>query len=228
MKKIGFIGAYDKTDLILYVAKVLTELKKKVLIVDTTIMQKAKYVVPVINPTKSYITEFEGIDVAVGFDNTNDIKKYLSIQDNEDFEYDYMFIDTDNYDGIVRFNMQNADKNYFVTSFDAFSLKKGIEILNQINIPIHMARIFYSKEMLKEEEEYFDYLSLGIKIIWDEEKIYFLLENGDQSTIIENQRIEKIKFKNLSTEFKESVAFLVNNMDKKIEERQIKNIIKNI
>ena len=30
MKKIGFIGAYDKTDLILYVAKILTVLGKKV------------------------------------------------------------------------------------------------------------------------------------------------------------------------------------------------------
>ena len=28
MKKIGFIGAYDKTDLILYVAKILTTLTK--------------------------------------------------------------------------------------------------------------------------------------------------------------------------------------------------------
>ena len=31
MKKIGFIGAYDKTDLIIYIAKILTTLKKKVL-----------------------------------------------------------------------------------------------------------------------------------------------------------------------------------------------------
>lgn len=228
MKKIGFIGAYDKTDLILYVAKVLTELKKKVLVVDTTISQKAKYVVPVINPTKSYITEFEGIDVAVGFCDTNDIKRYLGIQEEENLEYDYMIVDADNYDGIVNFNLQSSEKNYFVTSFDAYSLKKGIEILNQINIPIHMTKIFYSKEMLKEEEEYFDYLSLGIKIIWDEEKIYFLLENGDQPAIMENQRIEKIKFKNLSSEYRDNVAFLVKNIDNEFEERQIKNIIKNI
>lgn len=228
MKKIGFIGAYDKTNLILYVAKVLTEFKKKVLVVDTTILQRTKYVVPVINPTKSYITEFEGIDVAVGFSNLEDIKKYLGLQENENLEYDYMFVDTDNNEGIVNFNIQNSEKNYFVTSFDAYSLKRGIEILNQINIPLHMTKIFYSKEMLKEEEEYFDYLALGIKIIWNEEKIYFLLENGDQPAIMENQRIEKIKFKNLSSEYKDNVAFLVNNIDKEIEERQIKNIIKNI
>ena len=33
---------------------------KKVLVIDNTVTQKAKYIVPVINPTKAYVTEFEG------------------------------------------------------------------------------------------------------------------------------------------------------------------------
>ena len=48
MKKIAFIGSYDKTDFLLYVAKILTRMGKKVLIVDATITQKAKYVVCII------------------------------------------------------------------------------------------------------------------------------------------------------------------------------------
>lgn len=228
MKKIGFIGAYDKTDVILYVAKILVMSGKKVLIVDTTINQKAKYVVPVINPTKSYITDFEGIDVAVGFNNPEEIKRYLGLQDNENLEYDFMIIDVDSYENIVNFNVQTSEKIYFVTSFDAYSLKKGMEIISQINIPIHMTKIFYSKEMLKEEEEYFDYLALGIKVIWNEEKIYFLLENGDQLAIIENERIEKIKFKNLSSTYKDNITFIVNDIEKEIGEKRIRSIIKNL
>ena len=76
MKKIGFIGAYDKTDIILSVAKVLTMANKKVLVLDNTITQKSKYVVPVINPTRSYITTYEGIDVAVGFENMEKLRRY--------------------------------------------------------------------------------------------------------------------------------------------------------
>ena len=91
-----------------------------------------------------------------------------------------------------------------------------------------MTKLFYSKEMLKEEEEYFDYLALGVKVIWNEEKLYFLLENGDQAAIIENQRLERIKFKNLSNVYKENIAFLVNDIDNKIEEKQIKTIMKNL
>ena len=79
MRKIGFIGAYDKTDMLLNIAKILTTMSKKVLIIDSTINQKAKYVVPMINPTISYVTFFEDIDVAVGFNTLEDIERYLGI-----------------------------------------------------------------------------------------------------------------------------------------------------
>lgn len=65
MKKIGFIGGFEKTDLVLYVAKILVETGNRVLVVDATIVQKARYIVPCISPTVNYITEYEGIDVAV-------------------------------------------------------------------------------------------------------------------------------------------------------------------
>lgn len=228
MKKIGFVGAYDKTYLILSVAKVLKQTNKKILIVDNTLNQKCRYVVPAISPTRSYITEFDGMDVAVGMGSTEQIRQYLGLEEGEQLNYDIMIIDTDNYEGIVNFNLQSSEKLYYVTSFDVYSLKRGIEAINQVNVPLHMTKIFYSKEMLKEEEEYFDYLALGIKVLWNEEKIYFLLENGDQSAILENQRIEKIKFRNLSNEYKENVVYLVNDIDGEIGQKRIKTIIKNL
>ena len=82
--------------------------------------------------------------------------------------------------------------------------------------------------MLREEEEYFDYLVLGTKAIWNEEKVYFLLENGDLPAIMENQRISKIKFKNLSNEYKANIAFLINDIDPEIGNKQIRNIIKSL
>lgn len=228
MKKIGFIGAYDKIDVILCIAKVLTMARKKVLIIDNTITQKCKYIVPVINPTKSYVTTYEDIDVAVGFESIPKLKQYLGLEDNEQLEYDYMIVDTDSFEGVSNFSLQGADRLYFVTSFDAYSLKKGIEILSQFGIPTHITRIFYSEEMLREEEEYFDFLALGIKAIWNEEKLYFLLENGDLPAIMENQRISKIKISNLSNEYKDNIAFLVNQIDKEIGEKKIKSMIKEL
>ena len=68
MKNICFIGAFDKLDLILYLSKIIKNLGKKVLIIDATSLQKAKYIVPTISPTKSDITRFENIDIAIGFE----------------------------------------------------------------------------------------------------------------------------------------------------------------
>ena len=39
--KVGFIGSYDKTDFMLYVAKALSLFGHSVLIVDTTVLQKS-------------------------------------------------------------------------------------------------------------------------------------------------------------------------------------------
>ena len=228
MKKVGFIGAYDKTDIILNIAKVLTLAGKKVLVVDNTITQKCKYIVPVINPTRTYVTSYEEIDVAVGFSSIDNLKQYLGLDENESLDYDYMIVDTDSFEGVAKFGLQGAEKDYFVTGFDAYSLKKGIEILSQLGVPTRVTKIFFSKDMLKEEEDYFDYLSLGIKAIWNEEKLYFLLENGDLPATIENQRLSKIRLRNMSNEYRENIAYLVNNIDKDIGEKKIKNIIKEL
>lgn len=161
MKKVGFIGAYDKTDMILNIAKILTVMGQEVLMIDSTIMQKAKYVVPAINPTLTYITDFEDIDVAVGFNNLERIKGYLGLEE-EELPYDIILVDADSIEKIEGFNLLEADKNYFVTAFDLYSLKKGMEILSTIPQPMSLTKILYSKDMIKEEDDYLNSLFKGI------------------------------------------------------------------
>ena len=228
MKKIGFIGAYDKTDLILYVAKILTVLGKKVLVIDSTINQKARYIVPVINPTLKYVTEFEEIDIAVGFENIQDIKNYLGISENQNMEYDIALIDTDDIEGFNSFRLEQAEKNYFVTSFDNYSLKKGLEVLSGLKNPISLTKVIFSKEMLKEEDDYLNFLSLGYKVIWNEYRLYFPMDNGDLSVIYENQRVAKIKLKKLSVQYKDGLAYLAEEILGDVSESNVRRAIKNI
>ena len=56
MKKIAFIGGYDKSDIIVYIAKILSMLNKKILVIDTTLLQKTKYIIPTMTPTAKYVT----------------------------------------------------------------------------------------------------------------------------------------------------------------------------
>ena len=227
MKKVGFIGAYDKTDMILNIAKILTVMGQRVLMVDSTIMQKAKYVVPAINPTLTYITDFEDIDVAVGFNNLGKVKEYLGLED-EELPYDIILIDADTIEKIEGFNLLEADKNYFVTAFDLYSLKKGMEILSTIPQPMSLTKILYSKDMIKEEDDYLNSLSMEYKVIWNENRIYFPIENGDWAVLAENQRVSKIKMKKLSAQYKDSLVFIVEEILKDISEGQIRKAGKTI
>ncbi len=228
MKRIGFIGGYDKTDLIIYIAKILTVLGNKVLVIDATTSQKAKYIVPVINPTIKYVTEYEEMDIAVGFTNEEDIKKYLGLAKEQEMEYDIIFVDTDNSEGFEQFKLEEAQKNYFVTSFDLYSLKKGLESLVGLKNAISLTKVLFSKEMLKEEDDYLNYLSLGYKIIWNDYRVYFPIENGDLSTIYENQRVAKIKFKKLSVQYKDGLAFLAEEILGDANESKVRKAIKTI
>ncbi|MBR3249659.1 MAG: hypothetical protein IKF83_03050 [Clostridia bacterium] len=226
MKKVNFIGAYDKTDCIIYIAKILQTVGKKVLVVDSTTNQKAKYVVPAIKPTVSYITEFEEIDVAVGFYNLDDIKKYLSISEEKEMEYDYILIDIDKGEAIDAFDVRPEEDNYFVTGFDLYSLKKGLEALNNLSEPLNLTKVLFSKGMFKEEDDYLNFLSAGYKIIWKENRIYFPIENGDASALAENQRTEKIKFKTISQQYRESLIFIAEEILKDTSDSKIRKAIR--
>ena len=228
MKKIGFIGAYDKTDMLLHIAKILTALGIKTVVIDSTINQKAKYVVPVINPTTSYITEFEEFDVAVGFKNFDAMEQYLGLGETEELEYDIALIDTDSSNVFSAFRMEDAYIIYFVTSFDLFSLKKGLEILSGLREEIKMTKVLFSKYMTNEEDDYLNYLSKEYKITWSDIKIYFPFEIGDKSAIIENQRVSKIKFRNLSSQYKESILFMVEQIIGNISTNELRKIMKSI
>lgn len=229
MKKIGFIGAYDKTDFILYVAKILVEMGKKVLIVDGTLTQKAKYIVPVIRPSKTYVTEFEGIDIAVGFENFNNIKQYLAIPQMVELDYDIALVDLDTIDGVENFELTSFEKNFFVTSFDMYSIKRGLESISGIQTPINVTKVLFSREATQEEDDYLNFLSLGSKVMWNEERIYFPFEVGDQTVIYNNQRVSKIKFKRLSTQYKEGLIYITHKiLEEQVDINSLRRIFKKI
>lgn len=225
METIGFIGVYDKTDMLLNLAKILTAMGNRVLIIDSTVNQKAKYIVPYINPTTTYVTNFEEIDVAVGFENLEKIKMYLGI---DELAYDILLVDADTEGKVESFKLAEAKKNFFVTAFDVYSIKKGLEILVELKEPLNLIKILFSKGILQEEDEYLNYISLQYKVRWSEYKIYFPIENGDLTVLMENQRAQKIKFKRLSVQYKEGLILIVQQILENASESSIRKIIKTI
>lgn len=228
MKTVGFIGAYDKVDLLLHIAKILTLANKRVILIDATTIQRTKYVVPAISPTKSYVTEFEGFDVAVGFKNLEEIKDYLG-QDDKLLDYDIALLDVDDIEMAESYEIDKNYKNCFVTAFDLYSLKKGIEILNVFKKPVKITKVLFSKNLLKQENAYLDYLTLGSKVAWDKEILSFPIELGNYSVMIENQIVSTIKIKKYSEHYKNSLMYLMAMVfDEDITSGEVKKIIRNM
>ncbi|MFU2362377.1 MAG: hypothetical protein ACM67R_01165 [Clostridiales bacterium] len=229
MKTIGFIGAYDKTDLIIYIARILTAMNKRVLVIDTTFLQKAKYIVPAISPAKTYITTYEDIDIAVGFYDYYSIKSYLGISEQANLDYDYIFIDIDSYECLESFNIQMADKNYFVTGLDVYTLRRGLEILSGLQERLDLTKILFAKNLSYDEEEYFNFLALGAKVNWSEETIYFPFEQGDAGVIIQNQMVQKIKFKKLTELYKGSLMYIASELlESQQEQNELRKVFKQL
>jgi hypothetical protein len=225
LKKIGFIGAYDKTDLLIYIAKLLVENDVKVLIVDATTLQKTRYTVPCIMPSRKYITTYEEMDIAIGFENLQEIMNYAGTQD---FNYDIMLLDIDNRKAFENFEMYTSDKNYFVTAFDNYSIKKGLETVGQSEEKMLMTKILFSKNMDRDEDEYLNFLSFYYAVKWSKEKIYFPFEAGDSSVIVQNQRNARISFKELSMQYKEGILEIISQIAPEIRLGDVKKMLKNI
>jgi len=225
LKKIGFIGAYDKTDLIIYISRILVQEGLKVLIIDATTLQKTRYTVPCIEPSRYYITTYEDIDIAIGFETIQEIKNYTQ---NPDLDYDFILLDIDSNEEFEKYEMYSADKNYFVTAFDNYSLKKGLEIIGKNTEKILMKKILFSRHMEKEEDEYLNFISFYYSVQWSKEKIYFPFEVGDNSVIVENQRNARISFKELSQAYKDGMMEIISEIAPEIRMGDVKKILKNI
>lgn len=134
-------------------------------------------------------------------------------------------IDIDEKDSFNKFDMAKAKKNYFVTGFDSYSLKKGLEVIGKMEDELFLKKVLFSQEMLDEEDDYLNFLSFYYSVKWENEKIYFPYENGDNSAIIENQRTARLRFKNLSETYKEGLFQIAGDIIPEVKMSEIKKII---
>lgn len=226
MKKVGFIGAYDKSNLIMCVAKILTMKNKRVLIIDTTAEQKLKYIVPTIHPTRTYITTWEQIDVAVGFGTMEEILEYIGTTKLEQ-EYDIVLMNIDSFRIFEKMQVHLNDTNCFVTAMDLYSIRKGIEIFGELEKPMELVKIIFSKKMDETDNEYIDYLAEGSKMQWSEKQIFFPVILDDKYVEMDNQLIYRLGLRTMSALYKESLSTLIGMLfSDEIKEQEAKKIIK--
>ncbi|WP_103110898.1 hypothetical protein [Brevibacillus reuszeri] len=120
MKKILFIGSYEKTDLMFYTAKLLS-IHHKVLIVDGTNSKDYHYTYPKVD-TEADIQQHDSFDIAESVN----LKRYESLLASD--SYDYVLIDINNPELIREWPV--CDVYFLVTSHDNTILQKNVQLMS--------------------------------------------------------------------------------------------------
>ncbi len=198
MKKVAFIGGFDKLDLIQYVAIILQNLGKKVLVVDTTRMQKSRYITPAIDNTKErYITTTQGVDLGVGYRTYDELQAEVPQMEI----YDYMFLDVDSYKSLKTFELASDDMIFLATTFDIYSLKVGLSVIAQFEKNVVINKILLAKTVTPYHVQYITHVCKDCNITWGNISIFFPYDNGDLTIIFENQREYRMNLNKFSKDF---------------------------
>ena len=62
--------------------------------------------------------------------------------------------------------------------------------------------------------------------MWNDYRIYFILNEEDTNALIENQRVSKIRFKKISSQYKDSLIYIVQEILRDTSESNIRKVVK--
>ena len=227
MEQIGFIGFYDKKDILLNIGKIFSYLGKKTLVVDATMMQRMRYIVPKVSANNSitYVSEYQGTDVAVGFMNLGQIAQYLGANQ---LNYDFVIIDSDNIQTMYSFMIPNMKKIFYVTSYDKFEVEKSKELFANINRPMILTKVAISSNLNADESNFLVHTLENNYIKFDKDReVLFEDSDKNRAVILQSQLVNEISFKKFTNTYKDSLEYitaLISEGD--IQQSEIRSIIR--
>lgn len=239
MKLVGFAGSVDKTDLVMYIAKLISTLGKKTIFIDATANQKTRYIIPTISGMEDqnqYVVQHDGVEFAVGFSNMLELKKYF-LSKGEDFtEFEYVIVDTDSEEMCEEYDLKNANNLFFVSSYDKFHIIKGIELLKSMcamkrkadpDAQLALTKLLYYSDINTADSRFIDGLAENLPLIWAHNTIDYPYDQGDLSVNIQNQYGNKIDVRNLTNMYKDAICETVSLIT--LDEKSVlKKVLKNI
>lgn len=237
MKIVSFIGYRDKTELIMYISKIVNLTNdSKVLIIDSYTSQKCRTIIPAIVNDDEYITTFEGIDIAVGFKNYKTLLDYCE-EYTVDFEaYDYVFIDINSIEMSKGFDSKKGNFSFVISTYDKYELLKTIVILHELAnsktskliTKLTLNKIYWYSVLNTSDEQYINHNFNETNMDFDSKIIYLPLDEGDTSILIQNQYSEKMLFRQLSKTFKKALVEITTKIMEDVRESEIQRAFKNI
>lgn len=195
MQVIGLIGYVDKYDMIMNLARTINIMDKSVLVVDATLDRKLKYIVPALdNIGRAYVTQYNNIDFAVGFDSMHDVENYMAEQSINIALYDFVLIDMDSARSYEFFRTRGLDKIYFFIDTSVLSIAKNKEIIkamrvysNEEDAKLEMTKVLYRSYISRAANDYFEQKIKDYDVVWKEPEYEIPLEEQDKLVDVDSQ-----------------------------------------
>lgn len=195
MQVIGLIGYVDKYDMIMNLARAINIMDKSVLVVDATLDRKLKYIVPALdNIGRAYVTQYNNIDFAVGFDSMHDVENYMAEQSINIALYDFVLIDMDSARSYEFFRTRGLDKVYFFIDTSVLSVAKNKEIIkamrvysNEDDAKLEMTKVLYRSYVSRAANDYFEQKIKDYNVVWKDPEYEIPLEEQDKLVDIDSQ-----------------------------------------
>lgn len=208
MKVIGLIGYTNKYGFAINLAKTLICMNKSVLIVDATGDKKIKSVIPTLETnSNAYVTQYNNIDFAVGFDSMYDVENYMCDQGINLGLYDFILIDIDSPKTYEFFRTRGIDKSYFFIETNVLAVNKNKEIIKAIKVynpdenATNLTKIIFRDYMSRVAEDYFEKQVETYEVKWADVDYEMFLDERDKIEDTDSQFSGIIELKKHSAQY---------------------------
>lgn len=212
-----FAGLCEKTDLMLYLCKILAASGKRVLLVDGTLQQKYTYSVDEGNHSLR-ITEFEGFDVACQFVTSAAVESHLEASGEGIDAYDYIVYDVETSHFASRDLWLQAEIRLWVCDYERYNLERSKgwleHLLEEQDLPGNLSfqRILINAVECKLDVQYlWTYLDGG-PFEWIAESLVLPWDELIAAVKLENEHHRRIWLGPLSRNYKKSLRRLVEQL----------------
>ena len=233
MQVVGLVGYMDKYDFVINLARTINIMDKSVLVVDATLDQKLKYVVPALdNVGRSYVTQYNNIDFAVGFNSMHDVENYMIEQGININLYDHILIDIDSSKGYELFRTRGINKTYFFIDTSVLSITKNQELVkamkvyNQQEEELKLTKVWFKAYVSRASENYFDTQISDYNVKWEEPEYEIPNDDKDRIENIDSQLSGLIDIKKHSKMYISTIADITAQIIEDVNSKEVLNKIK--
>lgn len=215
MKTWIFAGICDKSELLLYVCRLLAAGDNKVLLVDATEKRKYPYYIGQLDKPLS-VTEFAGFDVACGFNNEQELKAQFEEAGSSFESYNYVIYDMEIAEFCPHDVWETASALVWVSDYEIWTLEKGSMWLEELianrlsgSVPLEFYKVFVRAVDEWFDDSYTDSYFDKLPVNWKESPVIIPWNELDLALKLNNEHTKRIQMKALTRLFKKNLCLLI-------------------